>query len=61
MFPPVTTIAKRTSSPTVFANISAADPKSNAVKDMFVPAGSIIYIHTPGLHYNGEVSSGAER
>jgi len=52
MFPSVTTIAKRTSAPTVFAHVTAADPHSSAVKDMAVPAGAMIYIHTPGLHYN---------
>jgi len=52
MFPPVTTIAKRTSAATIFANVSAADPHSSAVKDMYVPEGSMVYIHTPGLHYN---------
>jgi cytochrome P450 len=53
MFPPVLTIAKRTSAPTVFSNVTAADPSSDAVKDMVVPAGTTIYINTAGLHYNG--------
>jgi hypothetical protein len=53
MFPSILTIAKRTSAPAVFANVTAADPSSNAVKDMVVPAGTTVYINTPGLHYNG--------
>lgn len=55
MYPAVPTIAKRTSQPTVFANVTAADPSSAAVKDMIVPVGTIIYLHTPGLHYNGNL------
>ena len=53
MYPAVPTIGKRTSAPTVFSGVTAADPQSDAVKDMTIPTGTVVYIHTPGLHYNG--------
>jgi hypothetical protein len=50
----VTTIAKKATEDTIF-KATAANPKSDATRDMVVPANTWIYLHTPGLHYNREL------
>jgi len=52
MFTPTSTIPKRASASTIFSNVSAADARSSAVKNMYVPEGSLVYIHSTGVHYN---------
>lgn len=52
MFPPVPLLAKRATQTTVF-NVTAADPLSGETKEMVVPAGSMVFMHIAGIHYNG--------